>query len=263
MSKNERARMKLIARLILLAVILGASPVFAGPAEMTVSAAISLKNVFEEIGRLYEARHEETRVVFNFGASGDLVRQIEGGAPVDIFASAAEKDLDEAAKKGFIIAGSRTDFASNDLVLIVPKASKAAIKDFEGLSQPAVKRIAVGDPGTVPAGRYAEEILRHYRLTAATKDKLIFAQNVRQALDYVARGEVDAGIVYKTDALLRSKEVKIEAVAPESSHTPAVIPIAVVKGTNSEAAAEAFISLVVSPEGKKILQKYGFKAAAP
>ena len=232
---------------------------FAGsPKEMTVSAAISLKNAFEDIGKLYESK-QGTKCIFNFGASGDLAKQIIGGAPVDVFASAAQKDMDDVEKQGLIVTATRTDFTANSVVLIVPAGGKTALKSFEGLSAAEIKKIAVGNPKTVPAGRYAEEVFGSFKILPSIKDKLIYAENVRQVLDYVARDEVDAGVVYSTDASTRLKEIRIIAAAPEGSHQPVVYPIAVVKGTKSEADAKAFISMVLSPEGKKILQKYGFK----
>lgn len=225
---------------------------------LTVSAAISLKNAFEEIGRLYEAK-QGAKVTFNFGASGDLTKQIAGGAPVDVFASAAQKDMDEADNQGFIVSGTRGDIAANTVVLIIPSGAKTAVKSFEGLVEADMKKIAIGNPKTVPAGRYAEEVFNYYKLLPVIKDRLIFTENVRQVLDYVARGEVDAGVVYATDAAARTKEAIIVATAPEVSHKPVIYPIAVVKGAKSETLAKAFISLVLSPEGQKVLQKYGFK----
>jgi molybdate transport system substrate-binding protein len=253
---KKLGRLWLITVLLCLAVPLLA---FAGSTkDITVSAAISLKNAFEEIGRLHEAQ-SGTKCIFNFGASGDLAKQIAGGAPVDVFASAAQKDMDDVDKQGHIVAGTRADFAANSVVLIVPAGTKTSLKSFEGLTAADIMKIAVGNPKSVPAGRYAEEVFGFYQMLSSIKDKLIYAENVRQVLDYVVRGEVDAGIVYATDAAARSKEIKIIAAAPETSHKPVVYPIAVVKGTKSEADAKAFITLVVSPEGKKILQKYGFK----
>jgi molybdate transport system substrate-binding protein len=228
------------------------------PKDITVSAAISLKNAFEEIGKLYGSQYG-TKCVFNFGASGDLTKQIVGGAPVDVFASAAQKDMDDVDKQGLILAGTRADFTANSIVLIVPTGAKTALKSFEGLRAAEIAKIAVGNPKTVPAGRYAQEVFSSYQLLLSLKDKLIYAENVRQVLDYVARGEVDAGVVYATDATVRSKEIKIIVAAPETSHKPVVYPIAVVKGTKSETDAKAFISVVLSSEGKEILQKCGFK----
>ena len=151
----------------------------------------------------------------------------------------------------------RAAFAKNRVVLVIPRNGKA--KSFEDLASSGIKRIAVGNPKTVPAGRYAAEVFDYYKLTSAIKDKLIYAENVRQVLDYVARGEVDAGVVYSTDASVRSTGVSVAAEAPESSHKPVVYPIAVVKGTENEATAKAFVAVVLSKEGTAILKKYGFR----
>ncbi|MFA5904824.1 MAG: molybdate ABC transporter substrate-binding protein [Desulfobacula sp.] len=236
-----------------------AFPAFADPKEITVSAAMSLKNAFEDIGRLYESS-TGTTCVFNFGASGDLLKQISGGAPVDVFASAAKKDMDEADRQGLTIAGTRTDFALNSVVLIVPVGAKTDLKSFEGLKAMEIQKIAVGNPKSVPAGRYAEDVFTFYNILSSLKDKFIYTENVRQVLDYVARNEVDAGVVYATDAAARLKEVKIAATAPESSHQPVVYPVALVKGTKNESDAKAFIALVLSDQGRAVLQKYGFKS---
>ena len=225
--------------------------------ELTVSAAISLKNAFGEIGKLYEVKHPGTKVLFNFGASGDLARQIEGGAPVDVFASAAQKDMDDMAVKGYILTDSRVDFARNIVVLITPKPG--AVKSFMDLTSDRVKRIAAGNPKTVPAGRYAAEVFDYYKIAGLIKDKLIYAENVRQVLDYVARGEVDAGVVYATDAAVRSRETHVVTDAPAASHKPVVYPIVVVKGTKNESAAKSFIEMVRSEQGTAILKKYGFR----
>jgi molybdate transport system substrate-binding protein len=227
--------------------------------DITVSAAISLKNAFEEIAKSYSVTGGSAKVLFNFGASGDLARQIEGGAPVDVFASAAQKDMDGLDGKGLVLQGTRSNIAANSVVLVVPVGSKVIPASFEGLASKEIKKIAVGNPKTVPAGRYAEEVLTYYKLFPPVKDKLIFTENVRQVLDYVARAEVDAGIVYATDVSTRAKEVRIAESAPEKSHKPVVYPIAVVKGTKNETAAKAFVAFVLSPEGQKILEKYGFK----
>jgi len=249
----------LIVFLMLCLIPLYVYPSAASAGEITVSAAISLKNAFEEIAKIYQVTGGRARILFNFGASGDLARQIEGGAPVDVFASAAQKDMDGLDSKGLILQGSRSNIAANSVVLVVPVGSKAVPASFEGLAAKEIKKIAVGNPKTVPAGRYAEEVLTYYKLFPSVKDKLIFTENVRQVLDYVARGEVDAGIVYATDASTRSKEVRTARSAPEKSHKPVVYPIAVVKGTENEAAAKAFVGFVLSPEGQRILEKYGFR----
>ena len=253
---------KVLSVFIILAALIGTSISFAEPPkEITVSAAISLKNAFEEIGKLYETKNKGAKVVFNFGASGDLARQIEGGAPVDVFASAAQKDMDALDQKMLIAQGTRANFVANAVVLVVPINAKTDLKSFEQLTSAGIKKIAAGNPKTVPAGRYAEEVFNHYKILDGIKSRLIYTENVRQALDYVARGEVDAGVVYSTDAMNRAKEVRIVTTAPGQSHKPVIYPIAVIKGTKNESASKAFVSLVTSPEGQKILERFGFKSA--
>ena len=145
------------------------------------------------------------------------------------------------------------------MVLVKPRSSKTRIASFADLEKTEVQKIAIGNPRTVPAGRYADEVFQSLKLSGAIRDKLVLAENVRQVLDYVARGEVDAGVVYATDATTRPQEVTIVATAPKGSHKPILYPIAVVKGSKSENAARAFISFVRSGEGRKILEKFGFK----
>ena len=233
------------------------------PHEITVSAAISLKNAFQDIAAVFQERNPGAKVLFNFGASGDLARQIEAGAPVDVFASAAQKDMDDIDRKGLVASNSRKNFAGNVLVLIKPINSNIPINSLEDLLRREVGKIAIGDPRTVPAGRYAEEALRHHNLWDAVKEKLVFAENVRQVLDYVAREEVDAGLVYSTDAMVRSKEVKVVMKLPESSHQPVIYPIGVIKGTKEGSLSRAFVDLVLSSEGQRILNKYGFVTVNP
>jgi len=227
--------------------------------EMTVSAAISLKDAFEEMGRTFTEKHPGAKVLFNFAGSGALARQIEAGAPVDVFASAAQKDMNDLDQKDMIIKGTRKDFARNSLVLITPAKSAMQLTSVNDLRRGEVQKIAIGNPKTVPAGRYAEEVLRHFNLWDVLRDKLIFAENVRQVLDYVVRREVDAGMVYSTDALVRAKEVKIVSEAPIESHQPIIYPIAIVKGSKKESLAKEFIDVVTSREGEKILERYGFR----
>ncbi len=229
--------------------------------EIVVSAAISLKDSFEEIGKRFEKEHKGVRVLFNFGASGVLRRQIEGGAPVDVFASASVKEIDRLDEKGLIIRDTRVNFAGNAIVLVVPSRSKLRLNSFDDLKRQEIKRIVIGNPETVPAGRYAKQVLNALGLWNELSDKLIFAEHVRQVLDYVARAEVDAGMVYSTDARLRIKDVRVIKEAPSEGHSPVVYPIAVVKGTKNRRLSEEFISFVISEKGRSVLEKYGFKPA--
>jgi molybdate transport system substrate-binding protein len=241
-------------------VILGINLSSAEPGnEILVSAAISLKNAFEEIGKIFEEKHLQTKIRFNFGASGDLARQIEVGAPVDVFASAAQKDMDDIDYKGLVTPRTRMNFAGNSVVLVKSGMSKIRMESFEDLQKTEVRKIVIGNPKSVPAGRYAEEVLKYLNLWEVVKEKLVFAEHVRQALDYIARNEVDAGMVYSTDAMIRPKEVRIVMKAPDKSHQPIVYPIAIVKGSRNQSLAKEFTALVLSAQGKNVLNKYGFE----
>jgi len=226
--------------------------------EITVSAGASLRDAFQEIGRLYEARTGR-HVSFNFGASGALQKQIEAAAPVDVFASAGAQQMDALADKNLIDRDTRRDFARNELVVVTPQTGAPQINSFPDLEAEAVRRVAVGNPRTVPAGQYAEQVFNNLGLAAKLQPKLILAEDVRQVLDYVARGEVDAGVVYRTDAQVAGSSVRIAAVAPESSHEPILYPIAVVRESRNGEAARSFVELVAGAEGQGVLRRYGFR----
>jgi len=226
--------------------------------ELTVSAAVSLKDAFNEVAELYEKR-TGTKIHFNYGASGALQKQIESGAPADIFASAGAKQMDELASRNLIVPDTRTDFAGNSLVLIIP-AKGLTLSSFSDLSNPSVKKVAVANPKTVPAGQYTEQTLNNLKLLPQLQSKLIFAEDVRQVLDYVAREEVDAGVVYSSDAFSAGSKVKVVALAPNNSHDPIRYPIALVRDSQQKEAARKFIDLVLSTEGQAALVKHGFQA---
>ena len=228
---------------------------------LTVSAAVSLKDTFNEIGALYQAKTGRT-VNYNFGSSGALQKQIETGAPVDVFASAGARQMDELAAKNLIETETRRDFARNTLVLIVPQDSKTNIQSFADLGKPEVRRVAIGNPKTVPAGQYAEESLKKTYLFSRVESKLILAEDVRQVLDYVMRGEVDAGIVYRSDALAAQDKARVVAAADETTHQAILYPAAIVKDNGRKQAAQDFINFVTSAEGQAILRKYGFAGAS-
>ena len=225
--------------------------------ELIVSAAASLTNAFGEIGKKFESANPGTKVVFNFGASGALLQQIDKGAPVDVFASADQETMDQAAKKGLIISGTRKDFVRNELVLVVPLEARTPVKALQDLSASGIGKVALGNPETVPAGRYAQEVLTNEVLWDELKPKFIFGESVRQVLDYVSRGEVDAGFVFATDAAIAKDHV---SVALETmKHEPISYPISVVSSTKNKDMAKRFVDFVLSVEGQEILSKYGFK----
>jgi molybdate transport system substrate-binding protein len=232
-----------------------AAPVL-GTEELTVSAAASLTNAFPEIGRCFEQQHPGTKVIFNFAASGLLLQQIAQGAPVDVFASADQKTMNQAQEKGLIVPASRKDFVSNTLVLIVSQDSKLALAGLKDLASAAVKRVALGNPATVPVGRYTQEALTQAGLWEGVKPKLIMGESVRQVLDYVGRGEVDAGFVFATDAAIAKGKVK--TVIEVKGHQPIVYPAALVAASKKQALAQEFLNFLFAPESVSILTKYGF-----
>lgn len=243
-----------------LAVVAFALAAITGPAradDLVVSAASSLTNAFQSVAKAYEAQHPGTHVVLNFASSDTLLRQIANGAPADVFASADQVAMDKAQSQGAITAGSRVDFAANQLVLIVPTggAKVAALNDLTGA---AFKRIAWGDPASVPVGRYTKSVLDRTGLTPRLQDKAVLAANVRQCLDYVVRGEVDAGFVYATDAAIARGKVDVALRIP--STTPITYPIAVVSQSKHTNQARDFIAFVRSPQGQQLLADAGFLA---
>lgn len=241
---------------LLTVVALVASTGSALAGELTVSAAASLTNAFKDIAQRYEAKHPETKISLNFGASGALLQQMVKGAPVDVFASADEETMDMAQKQGLVAAGERRNFVRNSLVLIVPHDSKLAIKRLEDLNRPNVQRVAIGNPASVPIGRYARHALEAVKLWGAVEAKVITTQNVRQSLDYVARGEVDAGFVYSTDAAVMSDKVKVAYKVPLD--VTINYPIARTAASANPDEAKRFIAFILSPAGQTILGQYGF-----
>jgi molybdate transport system substrate-binding protein len=225
---------------------------------LTVSAASSLRNALTEAEAAYTESHANVGFVNNFASSGTLAAQIGQGAPVDVFLSAAPKPMDDLEGEGLIAAGTRRNLLGNSLVLIAPLDSR--LRDFQGLTDPAIRSIAVGDPSGVPAGQYARQTLAALHLLEQLKAKLVFGSDVRQVLTFVETGNADAGLVFATDAQVSSK-VRVVAVAPESSHDRIVYPAAVVKGSRGEAAARKFVEYLASPSARGIFVRNGFTMA--
>ena len=223
--------------------------------DIVVSAAASLSNSFSELGKLYEAKHPGDKIVANFAASDVLLKQIQQGAPADVFASADEQTMDRAARSNDVDKTTRKDFAANTLVLIVGSGAKSPVK-LEDIAGSGYAHIAIGNPDSVPAGRYAKEALTSANLWDKIQPQVVPAQNVRQALDYVARGEAQAGFVYATDAETQKEKVHVAMTVPTS--TPVRYPIAVTAKSQQADAARNFIEFVISAEGQAVLKKYGF-----
>ncbi|WP_417796690.1 molybdate ABC transporter substrate-binding protein [Stutzerimonas nitrititolerans] len=225
--------------------------------ELTVSAASSLTNAFKEIAQDYETLHPDAKVQLNFGASGALLQQMAKGAPVDVFASADQETMDQAARQKLIEPGSRQDFANNALVLIVPNDSTLKLAQLDDLTQSGVEKVAIGNPASVPVGRYSQQALEAAGLWSAMQAKAISTQNVRQSLDYVARGEVEAGFVYATDASVMQDKVKVAFEVP--LEVKISYPIAQTADSANAAEGQRFIAYVRSPAGQAVLARYGFK----
>ena len=225
-------------------------------ADVTVSAAASLTNAFKELGTTFEAQHPGTKVLLNFASSDALLAQIAKGAPADVFASADQETMDKAAQQDLLTADSRRNFVANSLVLITPMDSSLTFKGLSDLSQTGVKRFAMGNPASVPAGRYAKAALEAAGQWTSNEPKAVFATNVRQALDYVARGEVEAGFVYATDAASQKDKVKVAATIPTTA--PISYPIAGIARSPNPVDGARFIEFVASPTGQAVLAKYGF-----
>ncbi len=225
--------------------------------DLLVAAAASLTNAFTDMGRQFQAAHPGTKVSFSFGASDIVLRQIVNGAPADIFASADERAMDKAVAAGVIDPASRVDFAENRIVLIVPSGVASPVRSIDDLSHADVKRVTLGNPASVPVGRYTRAALESAGVWKIVRAKAVLANDVRQALDYVARDEVAAGFVFATDAAIMPGKVKV--VQTLRSPIPVRYPMALVARKGRDAPARAFVDYVLSPAGQAILAKYGFE----
>jgi molybdate transport system substrate-binding protein len=227
----------------------------ANAAEVNVYAAASLTDVLKEITAGYEKQSRD-KIVFNFGASSLLARQISERAPADIFFSADEAKMDDLEKAGLIVNDTRRDMLSNSLVIVVPNDSQLTIESPENLLT-KVQRIAVADPRAVPAGIYTKEYLSGIGLWDKLESKIVPTENVRAALAAVESGNVDAGFVYRTDADI-SKKVKIAFGVPSEKGPAIRYPVALVKGGKNKSAAEDFLRYLQSDSAGKLFERYGF-----
>ena len=248
----------------LLATLLALVPTAVARAEqITVAAAISLKEAVTEIADAYKADTGD-EVKFTFGSSGQLAAQVKNGAPIDAFISAANKQVDDLAKDKLADEAGRRVVAGNTLVLIVPAKAAAGGNTapppagFAALADPAVRKVAVGEPRTVPAGQYALQVLKALKIDEKLADRTVYGANVRQVLDYVRRAEVDAGIVYATDAREAGEEVRVVATADPKTHEPIVYPAVVVTASRKRDAARKFLDHLGGDKARKVLEAKGF-----
>ncbi len=223
--------------------------------ELTVSAAASLGDVMTAIAKDYQQQHG-VKVRFNFASSGTLQRQIEQGAPIDVYVAAADKNMDELAARKLVLPQTRREVARNRLVLIVPKNNRLPLHRFKDVLSDAVTHVAMGAP-SVPAGLRAQEVFTKLGIWSQVQRKAVRGKDVREVLTQVALGNVEAGVVYRTDALI-SARVRIVSVAPLSMHAPIRYPAAVVSDSRKINVARAFVSYLGSARAKTQFKKYGF-----
>lgn len=228
----------------------------ASQGELVISAAVSMQQVLQEIKLLYDQQYPQANIALNFGSSGSLQHQIEQGATVDIFISAAPQQMNNLAAKELLIPRSRQNLVKNQMVLVVPKNNQG-INNFADLTHKSVGQIALGEPNSVPAGQYAREILTSLNIIDIVQQKAVYAKDARQAFNYVATGNTDAGIVYRTDAL-DTEQVEIIDIAPENSYSPVVYPVAILKESQNILAAQQMVQFLFTPEAQIIFQRHGF-----
>jgi len=245
---------KRVAILFLVFLLFGES--VARAEEILVAAAASLTDVLKELSAAYQSKTKNT-VNFNFGPSNGLARQIEEGAPADMFFSADLAQMDNLDKNGRLEPGTRKNLLSNQLVIIVPADSKLAISSPKDLLKADVKIIALAEPTSVPVGVYSSKYLTDEGLWDQIKPKVVPVQDVRATLASVESGNVEAGFVYKTDAAI-SKKVKIVYEVPIDKGPKIIYPVAVIKESKKKDAARDFMNYVLSPAAKDTFKKYGF-----
>ncbi len=252
---NSKFYMKKLLQIIAIACMVTAA-VSARSADVTVFAAASLTDSLKQIAADYQKQTGRT-VTFNFEASSILARQIQEGAPADIFFSADEAQMDRLAKRGLIDPASRADRLGNTLVVVEPAESSLQIHSAADLAAAGVKQIALADPKAVPAGVYAKEWLEKSKVWDAVEPKVVPAENVRAALAAVVSGDVDAGVVYKTDAAI-SKKVKIVYEVPHADGPDIRYPMALVKTSQHPDAAKQFLEYLESNDAAQVFEKFGF-----
>jgi molybdate transport system substrate-binding protein len=222
-----------------------------------VAAAASLQKAFQEVTPIYTKANPTQTVNFNFAASGVLEQQIQQGAPVDVFIAAADKQINSLQRQRLLVAGTQKILLTNQLVLVARKQSQLALTSFKQLTNPEIKRISIGETRTVPSGQYAAEVFKNLGILERVKSKFVLGNNVRSVLTTVETGDVDAGIVYITDAK-SSDRVTIVAIADEKLHSPIHYPIAVIKSSKSLAGSKQFIEFLQTKPAQTIFKKYGF-----
>jgi len=225
--------------------------------ELNISAAASLKEAMADLEAAYTSKNPEVSFVINYGSSGSLQQQIEQGAPCDLFISAGEKQMTALEEEGLLLDGTNKDLVKNSLVLVTSNDSE--ISSIDSLNSDAVSKIALGEPSSVPAGKYADETLTSLAIKDSLNNKLVFSKDVKEVLAWTASGNADAGFVYLSDAL-SSDGVKIVETISEEYHSPITYPVAIIKDSDDIDAAKAFEDFLFTDEAQEIFEKYGYKS---
>lgn len=241
---------------IVFSLLTGCSKAEKEEVSLTISAAASLTDAMEEIKTLYAEAQPNVKLTMNYASSGTLQQQIEQGAPTDVFMSAAPKQMNALEEKDLIIKATRRNLLENKMVLVVSQEA-SNIDEFTDLAEDSINKLAIGTPDSVPAGKYAQEIMQNIAIWDKVQPKLVLAKDVRQVLAYVESGDCEAGIVYETDAKTSGK-VKIAAYAPEKSHSPILYPVAAIKSSKHADEAKEFLNFLNNDKAKKVFEKYGF-----
>lgn len=227
---------------------------------LLISAGAGLQPVLEQIKRVYQQNQPNVNITYNYGSSGSLQRQIEQGAKTDIFISATSHFMNPLEKQGLLLANSRKKLLRNEIALVTSKDS-VTISTFQDLTKPFVKKIAVGEPRSVPIGKSAQEIFNYFKIYDQVKSKLVYGRNGPQVLNYVETGLVDAAIVHDSNAQASNK-VKIVQIAPEKSYTPVVYEVAILKNSKNISASQNFVNFLFTQPVKSLFEKYGYKMAS-
>lgn len=225
--------------------------------ELNISAAASLKEAMAKLEEEYKKENKNIELIVNFGASGSLQQQIEQGAPCDVFISAGKKQMDSLDEGELLLENTYKDLVKNDLVLIGGKDSN--ISSIEELTSDKITHIAVGEASSVPAGKYADEVLTNLNIKDKVSDKLVFAKDVKEVLAWTQSGNAEVGFVYYSDAI-NSDSIKIIEATSEDSHSPITYPVAVIKDSKQIEEAKKFEDFLLGNTAQEILKEFGYKS---
>ena len=256
----------MIKNIKIISILLGCSLLFIGCSkddnknvvDLNISAAASLKEVMVDLETEYKNINENVKLVINYGGSGSLQQQIEQGAPCDLFISAGQKQMNTLKEEGLLLDDTTKDLVENTLVLI--KSNGVEVNNFDELKNDKVKHIAIGEPESVPAGKYADEVLKNTGIKDNISDKLVFAKDVKEVLAWVASGNADVGFVYLSDALNNSNVKIVENIDEVNNHSKIVYPVSVIKDSKNIEDAKNFEDFLFTHEAQEIFEKYGYKS---